>query len=133
MKQRHPHNIQTRLSPEHMTFVLSLADKPADGIRRALDIARQAIDASKTDQPARQLAYYLSRASEMAEQAAQNAADLITRLEAYERSHPAPPTLAGSTTAPAQAAPLYKEGAAPGQPAAPAQALAGDGFEVWDE
>lgn len=130
MKQRHPHNIQTRLSPEHMAFVLSLADKPADGIRRALDIARQAIDASKTDQPARQLAYYLARASELAAQVA----------AAEAQCHPAPPTMAGSTAAPGQPipasvdspAPLYKEGTAPGQPAPPAQAPAGDGFEGWD-
>ena len=129
MKQRHPHNIQTRLSPEHMVFVLSLADRPADGIRRALDIARQAIDASKTDQPARQLAYYLARASELAAQ--------VAAVDAQR--HQTPQTLAGSTTAPGQpacvdspasttAAPLYKEGAAPGQPAAPA----GDGFDGWD-
>ena len=118
MKQRHPHNIQTRLSPEHMAFVLGLADKPADGIRRALDIARQAIDASKTDQPARQLAYYLARASELAAHIA----------AAETQGHPAPPTLAGSTATPAQDAPLYKEGAQASPPAAELT-----GFEGWDE
>lgn len=112
MKQRHPHNVQTRLSPEHMVFILSLADKPADGIRRAIDIARLSVEASRSPDPAAQLAYYLDRA----------AATLATM-----RSHPAPPTLAGSTTTPT--APLYKEGAAPGQPAQPAA----DGFEGWDE
>lgn len=114
MKQRHPHNVQTRLSTEHMAFVLSLADKPAEGIRRAIDLARLSVEASRSPDPAAQLAYYLDRA----------AATLATMRSAQQ-----PPTLAGSTATPTQAAPLYKEGTAPGQPAAPA----GDGFEGWDE
>lgn len=92
MKQRHPHNIQTRLSPEHMAFIASLADKPADGIRRAIDLARLSVEASRSPDPAAQLAYYLDRA----------AATLAAMRSAQQ-----PQTLAGST-------------AAPGQPAQPA-------------
>lgn len=114
MKQRHPHNIQTRLSPEHMAFIASLADKPADGIRRAIDLARLSVEASRSPDPAAQLAYYLDRAAAM----------LATMRSAQQ-----PPTLAGSTAAPTQAAPLYKEGAQVSQPAQPAA----DGFEGWDE
>lgn len=122
MKQRHPHNVQTRLSPEHMAFVLSLADKPADGIRRAIDLARLSVEASRNPDPAAQLAYYLDRAVAM-----------LTTM----RSAQQPPTLAGSTTAPGQPIPAGVASpattttpaqAAPAQPAAPA----GDGFEGWD-
>ena len=92
MKQRHPHNIQTRLSPEHMAFVLSLADRPADGIRRAIDLARLSVEASRSPDPAAQLAYYLDRAAAM--------------LAAMRSAQ--------------QPQPLYKEGAQVSQPAQPA-------------
>ena len=124
MKQRHPHNIQTRLSAEHLAFLATLDAKPAEAIRRAIDLARLSVAASRATDPAAQLAYHLDRAA---------------AIVATMRSANPPQTLAGSTAAPGQpacvdspasttAAPLYKEGAAPGQPAAPA----GDGFEGWD-
>lgn len=95
--------IQARISPADVEFLASLHPQQSEALRRAIELARQTIDASKTDQPARQLAYYLARASELAAQVA----------AAEAQRHPAPPTLGGST-------------------AAPAQATTGDGFEGWD-
>lgn len=113
MKQRHPHNIQTRLSPEHVAFLATLDAKPAEAISRAIELARLSVDASRTTDPAAQLAYHLDRAA--------------AALAAMRSAHP-PQTLAGSTATPTHDAPLYKEGA---QARPPATELAG--FEGWDE
>ena len=116
--------IQARISPADVDFLASLHPQQSEALRRAIDLARLSVEASRATDPAAQLAYHLDRAA---------------AIVATMRSANPPQTLAGSTAAPGQpacvdspasttAAPLYKEGAAPGQPAAPA----GDGFEGWD-
>lgn len=111
--------IQARISPADVEFLARLHPQQSEALRRAIELARQTIDASKTDQPARQLAYYLARASELAAQVA----------AAEAQRHPAPPILAGSTATPTHDAPLYKEGAH----VEPATAAELTGFEGWDE
>ena len=118
MKQRHPHNIQARLSAEHLAFLATLDAKPAEAVRRAIDLARLSVGASRTADPAAQLAYYLDRAA---------------ALVAAMRSTAPAQTPAGSTAAPGQQPPMVaaqvSPAAAPTQQPATAELT---GFEGWD-
>ena len=119
MKQRHPHNIQTRLSADHTAFLATLDAKPAEAIRRAIDLARLSVEASRAADPAAQLAYHLDRAA---------------AIVATMRSHPAPPILAGSTAAPGQPSVVATGAQVQGAPVLTAPAPAElTGFEGWDE
>ena len=106
--------IQARVSPADLDFLASLHPQQSEAVRRAIDLARLSVGASRTTDPAAQLAYYLDRA----------AAALATM-----RSTAPAPTLAGSTAAPGQQPPMVAAQVSPAA-AAPTELT---GFEGWDE
>lgn len=112
MSKKNPRNVQVLLTEAQFAWMQTLGNGSAPaGIRRLLEIVAQE---SQPD-PLATLGALLGRAA------------AVHAL--IQPSHPAPPTLAVSTAAPTQAAPLYKEGAQVSQPAQPAAG----GFEGWDE
>ena len=115
--------IQARISTVDVEFLSTLHPQQSEALRRAIDLARLSVDASRTTDPAAQLAYYLDRAA---------------AIVAAMRSAAPAPTLAGSTAAPGQQQPPSVVAAQVSPAAAaltqqPATTTELTGFEGWDE
>ena len=117
--------IQARITTADVEFLATLHPQQSEALRRAIDLARLSVDASRTTDPAAQLAYYLDRAA---------------AIVAAMRSAAPAPTLAGSTAAPGQppsvvatAASVQVSPAAAALTQQPATVTELTGFEGWDE